>query len=146
MQQEDAKYFHNFVVIWNQEAIEKQFLGNKYLQNNLKQKAELTINSLLFLIWQQKIEDAQIQLFKIEIRQTELEHERDLNLKMRENETSKRRELAHQRDELLKEVEGKETLYNMRIQRKIKEKGSKEMKELHLASANVKKHMDTLNV
>jgi hypothetical protein len=65
---------------------------------------------------------------------------------MRENETSKRRELRHQRDELLKEVEGKKTLYNMRIQRKIKEKESKEMKELHLATANVKKHMDTLNV
>ena len=78
------------------------------------------------------IEEKEKELVRAQLRVTELEHIRDLNMKIKEDEINERRLLLAKNDELKKEIEAKDQINNMKIQKKLKDKSTGQLKEYTL--------------
>lgn len=83
---------------------------------------------------------------KLNVKVVEFEHLRDLNIKQKENEIEEKRSLMQKNEDLRKEIEAKEQINKMRIQRRFKDATSSEVTQLDMALANIKKNVDDTKV
>ena len=113
-----------------QESIDK----NVELQKVIKQNTDLKAS----------IEEKERTLARERLRVTELEHLRELNVKMKEDEINERRLLLSKNEELKKEIEAKDQINNMKIQKKLKDKTTGQLKELNMKWEENKKNLEEL--
>lgn len=111
-----------------QENIDK----NNELQKIKRQNADLKTS----------IEEKEKELVRAQLRVTELEHLRDLNMKIKEDEINERRLLLAKNDELKKEIEAKDQINNMKIQKKLRDKNTGQLKEFSLKWEENQKNQD----
>ena len=78
------------------------------------------------------------------MRVKELEQLRELNVQMKEDEINERRLLLAKNDELKKEIEAKDQINNMKIQKKLKDKSTGQLKELTLKYEENQKNLEEL--
>ena len=116
------------------EGVAQQFASNpEYVEN------EESINK--------NIEDAktmyvELQLMKCQVR--ELEQAKELYEKIKEDETQRKRDLIERNSELKKEVESKEQMERMRMQKRLNETKNPELKEVMLNSTMVSENIEGL--
>ena len=92
---------------------------NTELQKVTKQNEEL----------KSSIEEKEIDLTRAQIKIAELEHLCELNTKQKDQEMNERRLLLSKNEELKKEIENKDQMNNLKIQKKLKDKPSGQLKE-----------------
>jgi len=113
-----------------QENVDK----NVELQKVRKQNAELKTS----------IEEKERSLARERIRVTELENIRELNLKMKEDEINEKRLIIAKNEELKKEIEAKDQINNMKIQKKLKDKTTGQLKDLTTKYEENQKNLEEL--
>ena len=102
------------------EGIQIQISKNEDLQKCLKQQKDYIA----------KIEASENKLHRLEIRVNELEKVNDYLITKKEEEIKRKRELMEQIDKLKKDIEAKDQLTNLKIQKELNERKSKEVIEL----------------
>jgi chromosome segregation ATPase len=111
---------------------QKNIDRNDELQKIKKQNGDLKAS----------IEEKEKELVRAQLRVTELEHLRDLNMKIKEDEINERRLLLAKNDELKKEIEAKDQINNMKIQKKLKDKSTGQLKDYSLKWEENQKNQD----
>ncbi len=107
---------------------------NNELQKVKKQNKEL----------KDSIDEKEKALAREKVRVTELEHVRDLDVQLKEDEINERRLLMAKNEELKKEIEAKDQINNMKIQKKLKDKSTGQLKDLTLKWEDNQKNLEEL--
>ncbi len=134
------------------EQINQQIVNplNLTIQKDLEKKTE---EEPLFKIEQEKnlnskkkLEVAETQLLDLTSKVEVLEMSNDHLIKKKEEVISIRKKLINQNDELKREIESKNAVNELRIQRKVKENNSEEIQKLEAHLQSIKDTIAEVNV